>query len=115
MKKLIINMLLLFGITVAAVAQAYDANPMAHTPVNQPENNGYLNNLSQNGYYNEMYRSYWVWDVRSSSWIKRVELVAPAPYAPATNTGTPYQATNPNNNVLNRNAVTSKATAKRGG
>ncbi|MEP7238803.1 MAG: hypothetical protein ABI685_13085 [Ferruginibacter sp.] len=91
MKTFILNMLLLLGITVTAAAQAYDPVPMANTPSTQPENNNLLFNPSQNVYYTEMYRSYWVWDRTSSTWVKRVELVAP--YPPVTNTATRYNQT----------------------
>jgi hypothetical protein len=89
MKKLILNMLLLFGITVTLAAQAYDPVPMAVTPSTQPENNTLLYN-PQYGYATEMYRSYWVWDKASFTWVKRVELVAPAPLPPVTNSYAPY-------------------------
>jgi len=78
MKKLIINMLLLFGITITAAAQAYDPVPMAVTPANQAQNNAWYY-ASQNDYATEMFRSYWAWDKTSSTWVKRVELIAPPP------------------------------------
>ena len=78
MKKLILNMLLLFGITATVTAQAYDPVPMAITPANQAQNNAWYV-ASQNAYSTEIYKSYWVWDKTSVSWVKRVELVVPAP------------------------------------
>lgn len=82
MKKIILNVLFVFGITAFASAQAYDAVPMAVTPANMPQNNAFYN-AAQNAYANEVYKSYWVWDNSSVSWVKRVELVTPAPVAPA--------------------------------
>jgi len=105
-------MLLLSGITIAATGQALDPLPMATTPATQFENNAYWYNRSQNGYYNEMYRASWVWDVRSMSWVKRVELITPAPNTPLTNppvlyntTGTPYQSTYESNPARNTNTI----------
>jgi hypothetical protein len=90
MKKLILNILFLFGITTLASAQAYDAVPMAVTPANQPENNAYYRSF-QNAYASEVYKSYWAWDKASLAWVKRVELVVPAPYLPAINTDPRYK------------------------
>jgi hypothetical protein len=81
MKKLILNMLLLFGITVTVAAQAYDPIPMAVTPANQVQNSAWYQ-ASQNAYASEVYTSYWAWDKTSSTWVKRVELVVPATHTP---------------------------------
>jgi hypothetical protein len=90
MKKIIVNLLVVFGVTAAASAQAYDALPMAVTPANQPENNAFFRS-AQTAYSNEVYKSYWVWDTRSVGWVKRVELVVPAPFIPAVNTDPRYK------------------------
>ena len=96
-------MLLLFGITVTVAAQAYDPVPMAHTPVNQPENNPYYRAIQNTG-YNEMYRSYWVWDKASVTWVKRVEPLVPIQYAPVLNPDPRYKINNNGNDVCKNNA-----------
>jgi hypothetical protein len=111
MKKIILNMLLLCGITVAAGAQAYDANPMANTPANQLENNAYYNNLVNNS-YNEMYRSYWVWDKASFTWVKRVEPLLPPP--PAVNNRRSYIIIGESNEVVRTTGTVTSGTKPKG-
>lgn len=108
-------MLLLFGIVVTVAAQAYDPVPMAHTPATQPENNALLYNPSQNVYATEMYRSYWIWDKASFTWVKRVELVAPAPLPPVTNANTRYNIPYNGNDIGRINAGAVKTKTKPGG
>ncbi len=115
MKKLILNMLLLFGITVTVAAQAYDAVPMAHTPANQIENNKLLFNPSQNVYATEIYRSYWVWDKTSVSWVKRVEVMTPALNTPAINADPLYKIPNQGYDVCYGDACLIKTKTKPGG
>lgn len=90
MKKSFFSLLLLLIITTGANAQT-DPVPMANTPSTQLENNTMFFNPVQNPYYTEMYRSYWVWDVATLSWVKRVEVVAPITPGTNKNTDTRYQ------------------------
>jgi hypothetical protein len=113
MKKLIFNMLLLFGITVTVAAQAIDPVPMANTPATQLENNALLYNSPINPYCTELYKSNWVWDKTSVSWVQRVELVAPCP--PVPNAITPNKVPYENNNAGNVNSGTLITKPKPGG
>lgn len=115
MKKSFFSLLFIIVIARSAGAQSIDINPMANTPANQLENNGYYNSI-QNNYYTEMYRSYWVWDVTAATWVKRVVLVTPAPAAvtppQSTNTGAGYPATY---YMAPANGITVKPVKKTGG
>jgi hypothetical protein len=114
MKKIIFNMLFLFGITTAVSAQAYDPVPMAVTPANQAQNNAWYY-TSQNANSAEIYRSYWVWDKASVGWVKRVELVTPATYMPAINVDPRYKILNKNDEVCMNNTCMINTQTKPGG
>jgi len=103
MKKLIFNILLLFGITATVAAQAIDPLPMAATPATQLENNTMLFNPAVNPYCTELVRSHWVWDKTSASWVQRVEQVVPCPRVP--NPTLPGKVIYPGNNAGNVNPV----------
>jgi hypothetical protein len=114
MKKMIINMLFLFGISAAVSAQAYDPVPMAVTPANQPQNNAWYN-ASQNANSTDIYRTYWTWDKTSLTWVMRVEVLVPAKYVPSINADPRYKLVFKGDDVCTNDACLRDAKTRTGG